>query len=89
MVLNQIGYKFIQGSERRISWYNNGVCRDNRSDWLNVDLMHLSGLIKHLKFSLSNWLLNSQFAGAINGLLPITRCGSRILFFLKEMKEFD
>ena len=39
----------------------------NRSDWFNVDLTHLSGPIKDLKFSFSNWLLNSQLQEPLMG----------------------
>ena len=39
----------------------------NRSDWLNVELTDLSGLIKDRKFSVSNWLLNSQLQEPLMG----------------------
>ena len=59
----------------------------NRSVWLNVGLAHLSGLVKDLKYSKSNWLLNSQLREPIMGSCQSQGGGSWILvLFLKEMK---
>ena len=58
----------------------------NRSDWFTVDLTGLSGLITRVGNFLVQLAALQLIIEATNGLPRITRGGSRILFFWKEIK---